>query len=124
VALVRVLRVPDCPNAVLLDERLTVLLAGRCDVSVEHEVIDDVAAATRAGMAGSPTLLIDGVDPFAVPDQVPSVSCRLYRDKRGRTRGVPSVEQLRAVLAPRPEPDEHPTARPDAGSDHEEGMRS
>ena len=35
-------------------------------------------------MYGSPTLLIDGVDPFAEPGQPPSMSCRLYRDDDGR----------------------------------------
>lgn len=36
-------------------------------------------------MAGSPTLLINGVDPFAVRGHCDcSVSCRRYRDERGR----------------------------------------
>jgi hypothetical protein len=50
-------------------------------------------------MHGSPTLLIDGVDPFAGPDQPPSLSCRLYRDEAGRAGGAPSVQALRQALA-------------------------
>ena len=50
-------------------------------------------------MHGSPTLLVDGTDPFAVPGQPPSLSCRLYRDAAGRMSGTPTVEALRRVLA-------------------------
>jgi hypothetical protein len=51
-------------------------------------------------MTGSPTLLADGADPFARPGQLPSVSCRLYRDERGHQVPAPSAEQLRAILGP------------------------
>ena len=48
----------------------------------------------------SPTLLIDGADPFAGPDTRASMSCRLYRDAAGRIAGgAPSVEALRQALA-------------------------
>jgi hypothetical protein len=46
------------------------------------------ASRTAAGVAGSPTLLVDGTDPFTVPGQAPSVSCRLYRDESGRLTGT------------------------------------
>ena len=49
-------------------------------------------------MHGSPTLLIDGVDPFAELGQPPGMSCRLYRDDEGRTSGAPSVGQLRHAI--------------------------
>ena len=49
-------------------------------------------------MRGSPTLLIDGVDPFAEPGQQPSLSCRLYRDDGGRIAPAPSVRQLRQAI--------------------------
>jgi hypothetical protein len=93
-----ILSVPDCPNVAPLQQRLAETLAGRDDVTVTTEVIDSLGGAARAGMSGSPTLLIDGVDPFARPGQVPSVSCRLYRDETGALTGAPSVAQLRAAL--------------------------
>jgi hypothetical protein len=49
-------------------------------------------------MHGSPTLLIDGQDPFADPDTPSSLSCRLYRAPDGRQQGAPSVADLRGVL--------------------------
>jgi hypothetical protein len=93
-----VLTVPDCPNLPALDDRLAAVLDGRADVSVSHEVISSEADAARRGMHGSPTLLIDGADPFAARGQQPSMSCRLYRDDDGYASGAPSVGQLRQVI--------------------------
>jgi hypothetical protein len=95
-----ILQVPGCPGADLLAARLDGLLvglpAGRAQVT--RRVVTSQADAERLGMTGSPTLLADGADPFARPDQLPSVSCRLYRDERGRQGPAPSAAQLRAVL--------------------------
>jgi hypothetical protein len=60
-----VLAVPGCPNAPVLKDRLTAVLEGRADVWVLHQVVSDEGEAARWGMQGSPTLLIDGADPFA-----------------------------------------------------------
>lgn len=54
----------------------------------------------RLGMTGSPTFLVDGVDPFAVPGAPASVACRLYRRPDGRAEGAPSVADLRRALSP------------------------
>jgi len=89
---------PDCPNAPVLKDRLAGVLDGRADVSVSHEVISDEADASSWGMHGSPTLLIDGVDPFAEPGQLPSLSCRLYRADDGQVSGAPSASQLQQVI--------------------------
>jgi hypothetical protein len=87
-----------CPNAPILQDRLAAVLDGRADVSVSRRVICDEDGAARWGMRGSPTLLIDGVDPFAELGQPPSLSCRLYRDDDGRTSGAPSAGQLRQAI--------------------------
>jgi hypothetical protein len=53
-------------------------------------------------MNGSPTLLINGRDPFPNPnlqDCDCGVACRIYRDEHGRAVPAPSVVQLRAALA-------------------------
>jgi hypothetical protein len=95
---VMVLAVPNCPNAMLLEERLARVLDGRRDVSVSRQVIEDEQEAARQGMHGSPTILVDGTYPFAEPGQPASVSCRLYRDSDGRVDGAPTVSQLREVI--------------------------
>ena len=93
-----VLAVPGCPNAPVLDGRLATVLGGRAGVSISHQVISDEDEAARWRMHGSPTLLIDGADPFAARGQQPSMSCRLYRDDDGYASGAPSVGQLRQVI--------------------------
>jgi hypothetical protein len=91
-----ILQVPGCPGADLLAARLDGLLAGRARVT--RRVVASQAEAERLGMTGSPTLLADGADPFARPGLLPAVSCRLYRDERGRQVPSPSAAQLRAAL--------------------------
>ena len=93
-----ILQVPGCPGADLLAVRLDGLLAGR--YAVTRRVVSSQADAERLGMTGSPTLLVDGADPFARPGLLPSVSCRLYQDQDGRQVAAPSAAQLRAVLGP------------------------
>ncbi|MBC2644920.1 MULTISPECIES: alkylmercury lyase family protein [unclassified Rhodococcus (in: high G+C Gram-positive bacteria)] len=94
-----ILQVPGCPNVALLEQRLENVLADQqSEVRISHRVIDDPAAAADAGMTGSPTLLVDGADPFATPGLVPSVSCRLYPSEGGGVGGAPSVAALRQAL--------------------------
>jgi hypothetical protein len=91
-----ILQVPGCPGADLLAARLDGLLPGRARMI--RRVVASQAEAERLGMTGSPTLLADGADPFARPGLLPAVSCRLYRDERGRQVPSPSAAQLRAAL--------------------------
>lgn len=90
-----VLHVTDCPNLAVLLGRLATVTSSRI---VTRMVETDVDAA-RYGMAGSPTLLVDGVDPFRAPgDHASGLSCRIYRNDDGGVAAAPSVEQLRAAL--------------------------
>lgn len=95
---VTVLTVPQCPNALVARQRLAAALAGR-PAEVELVEIPDEEQAAANGMTGSPTILFDGVDPFAVSGAVASVSCRVYQDAQGKMVGAPSVVQLREALA-------------------------
>ncbi|QYN19170.1 hypothetical protein [Amycolatopsis sp. DSM 110486] len=81
--LLEILHVPDCPNVALLEQCLTEVLAGHA-VPTEwpYRVVEDVEMARAVGMTGSPTVLIDGVDPFAEPGLEPSVSCRVVPRRR------------------------------------------
>lgn len=91
-----VLHVTDCPNLRPMLDRL----AEVTDLPVATLEVTTDAEAAGLGMNGSPTLLIDGIDPFASADQCAcGVSCRLYRDQEGRIVPAPSVDQLRDALA-------------------------
>lgn len=60
------LYVPDCPNRTTARELVELALARthRTAVVCERE-IDSLEEAERLGMRGSPSILIDGRDPFA-----------------------------------------------------------
>jgi hypothetical protein len=89
-----VLHVPDCPNLPVMLRRLGEVT----DLPVSTREIRSEADATVYGMSGSPTLLINGVDPFSRGGGT-GLSCRIYRDERGQPIAAPSVAQLRDVLA-------------------------
>jgi hypothetical protein len=95
---VTIVHVPDCPNLGVLRRRLALVLIGREDVAVFSHVVDTAERAEQWAMAGSPTVLIDGRDPFAEPGQAASLSCRLYRDEAGGPACAPSLAQLRDAL--------------------------
>ena len=94
---IEILHVPDCPNLGLFDERLREALDGRPGV-VTHHLVTDADTATKTGMTGSPTLLLDGIDPFTREGLVPGMSCRLYPHDDGHVEGAPSVDALRRAL--------------------------
>jgi len=90
-----VLHVRDCPHLAPMLERLQRLT----DRQVTIREIATPEEAAAYGMAGSPTLLVDGLDPFADgrPDEC-GVSCRIYRDEQGRMVPVPTADQLRNAV--------------------------
>lgn len=85
-----------CPHWQLADERLRTLV-GEVGFDLSREVIDTPDAAEEVGFRGSPTILVDGVDPFADGDEPVGLSCRIYDTPEGPA-GAPTVEQLREVL--------------------------
>jgi hypothetical protein len=68
------------------------------DVIVRTQLVDSIEEAERVGFLGSPTIRIDGHDPFAPPGASPGMTCRVYSTDDGLA-GVPTVSQLRDALA-------------------------
>ncbi|HEX4811537.1 MAG TPA: alkylmercury lyase family protein [Nonomuraea sp.] len=96
-----VVTVPDCPNAPMLEARLAQALAetgAAAEATITRRTATDAGQAARWQMRGSPTLLIDGRDPFADPAMSTGLACRMYRDEQGRIEGAPSVAALVAAL--------------------------
>jgi hypothetical protein len=54
--------------------------------------------AKAIGFPGSPTILIDGRDPFGGESAPVGFACRLYQTPTG-LEGAPSVDELFAVLS-------------------------
>jgi hypothetical protein len=97
---VRLLYFDDCPNWRLAESRLHEALTciGYERPAVTYELVSSPEQAERAGFRGSPTILVNGNDPFAGRDDPIGLSCRLYRSPTG-VEHAPTVEQLRSVLA-------------------------
>ncbi len=95
---VELLYVEGCPNAKLVDERLSALAVER-GFELERRKVETPEQAAEMGFRGSPTILVDGRDPFAEDDEpVEGLSCRVYHTREGAA-GAPSDEQLRDALA-------------------------
>jgi len=98
---VQLLHIEDCPTWQVADDHLRqALRAVEATVDVEHVLVEAPEQAAAWGFHGSPSILIDGVDPFAHADAPVGLSCRLYRTPGG-TAGSPTVEQLVEVLSGR-----------------------
>jgi len=88
-----------CPNWRTAGARVREVLdaTGRSDIPVTHEKVETPEEAERLGFVGSPTLLVDGRDPFATPGAPVGLACRIYRTPDGLA-GSPTVEQLIEVF--------------------------
>jgi hypothetical protein len=86
-----------CPHWQITAARLEALV-GELDFTVERQVVDTPEAAEALEFRGSPTVLVDGIDPFADPDAPVGLSCRLYATPEG-LGGAPIEAMLRQALA-------------------------
>lgn len=85
----------SCANWRITEKRLQEVLGE--DAPIEYVLVGSHEEAQRLGFRGSPTVLIDGEDPFAEPGAPVGFACRMYRTESG-TDGSPSVAQLRDAL--------------------------
>lgn len=69
----------------------------RDDVQLDYQLIGSPEEADRAGFRGSPTILIDGRDPFATGAEPIGLTCRVYRTDEG-VQGAPTETGLRTLL--------------------------
>jgi hypothetical protein len=97
---VELLYFDGCPNWAVADERLTEALraARHDDVSVERRRVETVDEAEALGFLGSPTIRIDGTDPFASGAGQVGLACRVYVTPAGLS-GSPTTDQLVAVMS-------------------------
>ena len=87
-----------CTNWEVLDHRIAEALHGRTDASIIRQRVGTTVEAVRLGFHGSPTILIDGIDPFAEPSAPVGLACRVFRTPNGLA-GSPTLEQLHAVFS-------------------------
>jgi len=92
------LYIADCPHRQLARGHLDAALARTELTAVIRELeVGSFEEATRLGMRGSPTILIDGRDPFVKAAGPPALACRMYHSEAGLS-GAPTVDQLVQAL--------------------------
>ncbi len=95
---IQILHFADCPNwqslSDLVEEALDRL---GLDSPIEFVTVDTPELARRWHFRGSPTLWLDGEDPFLDESAPIGLSCRLYRTPEG-LRGTPDSAQLMTAL--------------------------
>ena len=94
------LYIEGCPHWRTADERLraALVLAGRSHVRVRRRVVATPEEAEALGFRGSPSVLVDGRDPFPAPEGPAGLSCRIYSTDAGPA-GSPTVDQLFEALS-------------------------
>ena len=95
---IELLVVPDCPNEAAAAELITIAVADTgVRAIITRTIITSQDEAERRGFTGSPTILLNGSDPFAHPGAPAALACRLYASADG-LRGVPGLRDLRQAL--------------------------
>jgi len=88
----------DCPNWLPIERSITELAAELgIEVEVSHTIVGTPEEAERLSFKGSPTVVINGTDPWEDGEAPVGLSCRVYRTKDGFT-GAPSEAQLREAI--------------------------
>lgn len=96
---VELLYFEGCPGWRVTQDRLRLALAeaGVEGAAVSCREVTTPEQAEAEGFRGSPTVLLDGADPFASPEDPPGLACRVYRTPEGLA-DAPTVEQLVSAL--------------------------
>lgn len=99
---VELLHIVECPNWEETGVRLRAALdaVGQSTVDIDYELLQTPEEAARRPFAGSPTILIDGEDPFPSGGPISVLACRVYQTGTGLA-GAPTTEQLTQALRER-----------------------
>lgn len=96
---VEVLVVADCPNeggAVALVRR-ALDDVGLTRIPIRTRVVSSEHDARELGFVGSPTVRINGTDPFEIRGMATGLACRVYVE-HGVRSGLPDLLKLRQAL--------------------------
>ena len=97
---VRLLYFDGCPGWRIAETRVREALTavGADPKSMTCERITTAEQPEAIGFRGSPTILIDGHDPFGHACAPGGLACRIYRSPNGERQAAPAPEELRAAL--------------------------
>ncbi len=99
---IEIFHIDACPNWQEAGERVQEALAvvGMEADPVRYSLISTAAEAEAATFAGSPTIVVDGIDLFAGGAVTHDLACRVYVSE-GRIVGLPSLNELVTALRAR-----------------------
>jgi len=99
---IEILHIAECPNWREAGVRLRAALASvRADVGdIDYHLVSDAAQLGDLAFAGSPTILVDGLDLFPSDGATSDLACRVYVSE-GRLAGLPTVDELIDALRAR-----------------------
>ena len=98
--IIELLHIADCPNSEETLHRLQRAIANTMssNTSVKSTLVDSAETAASLLFAGSPTILVDGVDLFPTDGRTSDLACRIYPTPNGLA-GTPTQQQIEAALA-------------------------
>ncbi len=96
---IELLHIADCPNWENTFRKLVAAVAKSLSpgTSIDAILIDSTEKAEARPFAGSPTILIDGVDLFPTEERTNDLACRIYFTPTGMA-GSPTQEQIEQAL--------------------------
>ena len=97
-----ILHIADCPNWREAGARLQTALErrGAADVIIDYRLLSSPEDLRGVPFAGSPTILVDGVDLFPSEGATKDLACRVYISE-GRLAPLPTVNDLVEALQSR-----------------------
>jgi hypothetical protein len=95
---VQLLYFDGCPHWTVMEERLreALTLTGSPQ-AIEHCLVETPEEADEYRFAGSPSILLNGRDPFATSPSEVGLTCRVFSTPDGAA-DAPTVEQLVAAI--------------------------
>jgi hypothetical protein len=95
---VQLLYFDGCPHWTVMEERLReALTLSGIPPAIEHCLVETPEEADEYRFAGSPSILLDGRDPFTSSPSEVGLACRVYSTPDGPA-GAPTAEQLEAAI--------------------------
>jgi hypothetical protein len=96
---IEILHIDDCPNWEEAGRRVRAALdaSNIRDAGITYRLLPTREEAAQVPFAGSPTILLDGVEAFPTDGRTSDLACRIYRTPTGYA-GVPTLDQLVEAL--------------------------
>lgn len=99
---IQLVHIPECPNSEISAGRIQEAMRALelPDTAFSQVLVSNSAEAGAIAFAGSPTILLDGVDLFPSDGRTTELACRVYLTEQGLA-GAPSVEQIASAIRAR-----------------------